>query len=60
MGEILPMACVVLNMAVLEGKPVAQLLEVKVLNMRTRKAKQHKMLKLNIKTELLQGHNLIK
>jgi hypothetical protein len=34
-------------MAVLEGKPVAELLGMKVSNMRTRKAKRHKWLKSN-------------
>jgi len=34
-------------MAVLEGKPVAELLGMKVSNMRTRKANRHKWLKSN-------------
>jgi len=41
------------EMAVLEGKPVAELLGMKVSNMRTRKAKRHKWLKSNTRgTEL--------
>jgi len=50
-GEILQIA----KMAVLEGKPVAELLGIKVSNMRTRKAKRHKWLKSNTRgTELLE------
>ena len=42
-------------MVVLEGKPVTELLGMKVSNMRTRKAKRHKWLKSNTRgTELLE------
>jgi len=50
-GEILQTA----KMAVLEGKLVAELLGMKVSNMRTRKPKRHKWLKSNTRgTELLE------
>jgi hypothetical protein len=50
-GEILQTA----KMAVLEGKPVAELLGMKVSKMRTRKAKRHKWPKSNARgTELLE------